>query len=232
MKKIMVVATSTEHPSLHDYEFVRPVKRRIEKAIEKEHVNMTVNVEHYTSLTAREPEGYAALVFCGSALGDNGVLDHAGDFGWLRDFHGAVVGICVGASLLSKVYGGDVRECTEIGPYVVETDPRDPLLGPLNGKTVYEIHLLAPSLPSGAEKVAWPGQTGTGKNGTEEEGTGAGGEMRRRCDVQAFRIGSWEKALETDDSGRVLPRYGVLFHPEVRYQVFFNSLVEMLAAHF
>ncbi len=64
------------------------------------------------------------------------------------------MGICVGANLLSILFGGGVEECVEIGAVRLREKKKDALLGNIGGKEVYTLHTLAPTPPKNFEVLA------------------------------------------------------------------------------
>ncbi|MDG6219915.1 MAG: hypothetical protein QCI38_00515 [Candidatus Thermoplasmatota archaeon] len=144
---ILVVSLSMDNPSLHDYEFVKPVKREVEKIGE-------ALVVHHSELEVGHPllSKSMGMVLCGTALGDNGILQSP-NMQWLSSYRKPVLGICVGANLLSIVGGGGVEECLEIGMTQVTQTAEDPVLGKVDGE-VYCLHSLAPLPPPDALIIA------------------------------------------------------------------------------
>jgi GMP synthase-like glutamine amidotransferase len=187
---ILVVSLAAESPSLHDMEFVRPITREVGR------VGSAIREIHHTDLTAAVLEEADGVILCGTALGDNQVLEETDRFNWLRTCTKPVLGICVGANLICKVHGGQLEENVEIGHVPVEmtVEEEDPVIGELGKTEVYGLHTLAPILPDAFRALARSGDTGTGDPHWQSRG----------C-VQAF--------VRKDSSV-----YGILFHSEVRHR--------------
>ncbi len=181
---ILIISLTETHPSLHYYEFVRPVERYVKEA------GVPYKSIHYSEDMKTCGEVATRIILCGTALGDNRVLDDLDVFEWLKHADCWILGICVGADLLAKLYGGAVRPCVEIGATKIEVDTKActrafgsenvPFYA-LDKKEVYELHALAPVIPDGFIELA----------------------RSRKC-VQIFRKNDREV-------------YGMLFHPEVRH---------------
>jgi GMP synthase-like glutamine amidotransferase len=106
---------------------------------------------------------YHGLIVLGGPMSANDDLDYLrAEMNMLRAEvrrGRAVLGICLGAQLLARALGAEVRRnpVKEIGWYPVECTPAaagDPLLGGVSRETVFHWHGETFDLPSGAELLA------------------------------------------------------------------------------
>jgi GMP synthase (glutamine-hydrolysing) len=117
------------HHDLSRSEFVEPIA-----AI----VGDDAKVVRYTDLEVMDVESSSAIVLCGTALADDGYLDHIERFEWLRATGTPVLGICAGMQLIALLHGGRVVERREIGMTSIHPEEEDPLFqGPMD---VYSLH--------------------------------------------------------------------------------------------
>ncbi len=147
---IHIVSLSMDHPSLQDAEYVMPIERAVKAA------GYGYDTAHRSALPASLAGGDGAVILCGTAVGDNAVIDAAGSFDWLKEHTGPVLGICVGANLICRAFGGGLKELDEIGHVRLrgEGGPDDPVIGPLDGQEAYVTRALGPVLPEGFRALA------------------------------------------------------------------------------
>jgi len=87
---------------------------------------------------AEDVEAASAVVICGTALADDGYMDHIERYEWLRTTRTPVLGICAGMQLIALLHGGRVVERMEIGMTSILPVGNDPLVpGPMD---VYSLH--------------------------------------------------------------------------------------------
>jgi len=84
--------------------------------------------------------GYLRIILCGTALKDNGFLEHPGRFTWLLGSTVPVLGICAGMQALCLAFGGTVREGCEIGMTNIRIPKPDPIFPDRGSFQVYELH--------------------------------------------------------------------------------------------
>jgi GMP synthase-like glutamine amidotransferase len=95
-------------------------------------------VARSTDLVPGDVEAASAVVICGTALADDGYMDHIERFDWLRTTRTPVLGICAGMQLIALLHGGRVVERREIGMTSIHPIGEDPLIpGPME---VYSLH--------------------------------------------------------------------------------------------
>ncbi len=132
----LVVSLCDPARSLSRREFVDPVAAAVRAAS-----GGGARVVGYADVTARDVEAEGGAVLCGTALRDNGFLEHMDAFGWLRETGAPVLGICAGMEVLGLVNGARLVPCKEIGMARVRVVRPDPLL-PADLEA-YELHSFA-----------------------------------------------------------------------------------------
>ncbi len=131
-KKILIINICKE--TLHYYEFVKPVEDIVKSTGEK------YIVKHYTKINSQDLKKTHAVIICGTSLQDNDFMNHVHYFSWLKNFDGAVLGICGGMQIMGVVFGGKglLQKKTEIG-YYGEKFVKN-FLGLLGEMKVYHLH--------------------------------------------------------------------------------------------
>ena len=125
----MILVVDLCQRDLSSSEFVEPIA-----AI----VGDGAKVVQYTDLVAEDVETASAVVICGTALADDGYMDHVAGFDWLRTTRTPVLGICAGMQLIALLHGGRVVNRREIGMTSIDPVGADPLIpGPMD---VYSLH--------------------------------------------------------------------------------------------
>ena len=137
---ILVVSLCAE--KMHDLEFVRPVCALLQKLQVKFQV---VHYSHVSSVPTVE-----AVILCGTSLADFEYL--RGDFSWLLNYSGKVLGICAGAQVLCRAFGGKLIDFQSIGKYLLRREK--PFFDLLEEFFVYALHAKGVELPSMFETVA------------------------------------------------------------------------------
>ena len=79
-------------------------------------------------LSTADVESARAVIICGTALADDGYLDHLDRFEWLRDPRRPVLGICAGMQLIAMNHGGSLVHGKEIGMVPVRPVEDNPLV--------------------------------------------------------------------------------------------------------
>lgn len=141
--RILLVDSCYEADSLSRYEFVHPVQRALQRA------GSSCRICHYISVDEESLEGCDKVVLCGTALKDNGYLDHLDRYRWLEAGTRPVLGICAGMQIIAAVFGGEIMSRSEpaIGLERVELIRSSSLLGPCRNIEVYHLHSRDVSLP-------------------------------------------------------------------------------------
>lgn len=95
-------------------------------------------VKRFADVGPEEVEASTSVVICGTALADDGYLDHLDAFEWLRSTSTPVLGICAGMQILALHHGGRLVDASEIGMTPIEPVETDPMFrGPME---VYGLH--------------------------------------------------------------------------------------------
>ena len=133
--------------SLSHTEFVSPIRRIVEMS------GKNANVVHYTEQTAL-PHGISGVILCGTALKDNGYLDHLDRLLWIEQVTIPVLGICAGMQVLASLLGGEIVKAPEIGMTEVVVTKGDEVLGDERIFSAYELHNFGVTLPPGCGELA------------------------------------------------------------------------------
>ena len=128
---ILVVDINQERDSLGLYEFVLPIV-----SIVKSHEEYMIR--HYRELDAELVARAHRIILSGTPLKDRECFEHIQEFRWLKDHEKPVLGICAGMQVLGLVFGGELKECLEIGMTKILTTSENPLFK--GGFEAYELH--------------------------------------------------------------------------------------------
>ncbi len=110
-------------------EFVEPIARI---------VGQGARVKGYRDVEPEEADAASSVVICGTALADDGYLDHLDRFSWITSTTTPVLGICAGMQVIALHHGARLVEGKEIGMTRVEPVEVNPLVpDPLE---VYGLH--------------------------------------------------------------------------------------------
>jgi GMP synthase (glutamine-hydrolysing) len=97
-----------------------------------------VRIKPHTDLGSEEVDGASAVIITGTALGDDGYLDHLDLFDWVRTTPTPVLGICAGMQIIALLHGARVVRRQEIGMTPMEVVEPNPLI--LEPMEVYSLH--------------------------------------------------------------------------------------------
>jgi len=142
---ILVVDMNHERDSLGFYEFVLPIV-----SIVKSHEEYMI--QHYRELEGGVVARADKIILSGTPLKDKEYLEHIQEFGWLREYEKPVLGICSGMQVLGLVFGGELKECPEIGMTKIFTTNENPLFE--GGFETYELHNFSVVSPPEFEVLA------------------------------------------------------------------------------
>ena len=144
---ILLVDLCYRPESLSHPEFVSPIRRIVERS------GMIVQVVHYLEPDP-VPAGISGIILCGTALKDNGYLEHPDRFDWIGEVSIPVLGICAGMQALARLLGGEVVEAPEIGMTDVAVTRKDEIIGAERIFSAYELHTFGVTLPPGCRELA------------------------------------------------------------------------------
>jgi GMP synthase (glutamine-hydrolysing) len=140
---ILLVDLGYRPDSLPRDEFVNPVARIVEGA------GISWRYRHYSGFNKEELPGICGIILCGTALKDNGFLEHPERFTCLLESPVPVLGICAGMQVLCQVFDGVVQEGSEIGMTNIRVCRPDPILPDRDSFQAYELHSRACDPPPG-----------------------------------------------------------------------------------
>jgi GMP synthase-like glutamine amidotransferase len=127
---ILVVNVCKE--KLHYYEFVKPIEYILKKN------KLYFESLHYKKLTKRNLKRFDKMIICGTSLNDFDYLINLNKLEWIKDFEKPVLGICAGMQIIGILFGGNIKNKTEIGFYY--EDFKKEFLGSEGKKEVYHLH--------------------------------------------------------------------------------------------
>src|SRR3989338_413197 len=95
-KIILIIPICKE--KLHYYEFVKPIEDIVNGTGKK------YMVKHYTKINSCDLEIASHVIICGTSLQDNEFMNQIRFFSWLKNYEGAVLGICGGMQIIGAVF--------------------------------------------------------------------------------------------------------------------------------
>ena len=144
----MILVVNLCHEKLHELEFVKPVEDVLRKN------DMKFKTKHFLKLSKEDLDRAQKVIICGTALKDNYFIEHWKKFKWIKEFEKPLLGICAGMQLIGKVFGSELKKCSEIGVFEIKILKEDILLKRMKLKRVYELHNFSITLPRGFELLA------------------------------------------------------------------------------
>ncbi len=150
---ILLVDPAYRPHSLSCDEFVDPVARIVKRC------GRSWRYWHYAGMPDWEWEEIEGIILCGTALKDNGFMDHLDRFSWIRESTVPVMGICAGMQILCLACGGSVCEGCEIGMTDIHVSVPHPFLPPPPSFQAYELHSFSCEPPPGWKTLAVSGRS-------------------------------------------------------------------------
>ena len=106
-KKILIVNVCKD--KLHYFEFVKP----IEDILKRKKIKFVT--KRYKKIKKQDLKD--TIIICGTSLKDDNFLKHMEKFKWIAKTHAKILGICAGMQIIALIFGGKLKEKTEIGYY-------------------------------------------------------------------------------------------------------------------
>jgi GMP synthase-like glutamine amidotransferase len=131
---ILLVDLCYRENSLGFEEFVLPVQRIVEGC------GFTTREIHYSRFNDGKWPDAQGIILCGTPIADNRFISDIRNFGWVAGCTVPVLGICAGMEVLTRIHGGTLENCTEIGMVRIRITGKDPLLKGMNDFDAYELH--------------------------------------------------------------------------------------------
>jgi anthranilate/para-aminobenzoate synthase component II len=128
----MILIINICKEKLHYYEFVKPILDILDSN------KIKYFVKNYKEVDDNDLKRCEKVIICGTSLYDNEFIESTDKFKWILGFPKPVLGICGGMQIIGVIFGGKLKNKTEIGYY--EENFKSEFLG-LNGKCqVYHLH--------------------------------------------------------------------------------------------
>ena len=112
---ILIINMCKQGLGLSYEEFVQPIDDIVGKDNDS-----GKKVVHYLNINKKMIDKADKIIICGTALKDNDYIEHIEKFQWLKDTESKVLGICAGAQVIAKVFGGKIIKNKEIGVVDIE----------------------------------------------------------------------------------------------------------------
>jgi GMP synthase (glutamine-hydrolysing) len=125
----MILIINTSKEKLHYYEFVKPIEDILGEGF---------FTKHYSEIDSRDLGKADKIIICGTSLKDNEFVKHRSKFKWIKDFDKPILGICAGMQIIGVIFGGDIKNKTEIGFYKEKFE--NEFLGLFGEQEVYHLH--------------------------------------------------------------------------------------------
>lgn len=130
----MIMLINICKEELHAFEFVEPVKSLV-KSLELDFFE-----KKYQEVSKHDLAKADKIIICGTSLKDNFFAEKKNlkFFEWIKDFDKPVLGICGGMQIMGLLFGGKIKQKTEIG-FFKETFKKE-FLGLRGENEVWHLH--------------------------------------------------------------------------------------------
>ena len=128
---MIIVINICEH-KLHELEFVKPIEDILKNN------KIKYQTIHYKELTNKQLGKADKIIITGTSLKDNEFIKNKNKFNFIKEINKPILGICGGLQIIGLLFGGKIKEHTEIGYY--EEDFTSSFLGLQGKKQVYHLH--------------------------------------------------------------------------------------------
>ncbi len=127
----MILLINICKEKLHTYEFVKPIENILKQN------NLQNKIKHYKEIKETEIKKFSKVIICGTSLKDNQYLKEINKFNWIKEGEKPILGICGGMQIIGLIYGGELKQKTEIGYY---KEKFTSFLGLKGEQQVYHLH--------------------------------------------------------------------------------------------
>lgn len=128
----MILIINICKENLHYFEFVKPIEDILK------HKKLNYFVKHYKKLNKNDLNKTNKIIICGTSLYDNEFIKNIKYFNWIKKLNKSILGICAGMKIIGSVFGGKIKEKTEIGFYSEYFNKE--FLGLIGKQEVYHLH--------------------------------------------------------------------------------------------
>lgn len=128
----MIFVVNVCKESLHYFEFVKPIEDVLRDS------DLDFFTKHYLEMGEKDLAKCDRVIICGTSLKDNEFMKNVEKFLWIKDFEKPVFGICAGMQIIGVLFGGKLREQTEIG-FFHEGFEKE-FFGLMEEREVYHLH--------------------------------------------------------------------------------------------
>ncbi len=128
----MILIINICKDKLHYYEFVKPICDILENE------KIRFEVKDYLDIYSSDLKNFEKIIICGTSLLDDSFIENLEKFSWIKDFDKPLFGICGGFQIIGLIYGGKLKNKTEIG-FFNENFSKD-FFGLKGEQEVYHLH--------------------------------------------------------------------------------------------
>lgn len=133
---ILIVDLCWKEDSLSRSEFVDPVANIVKAS------GQSFQIVHHASVKSvkMDEENIQGILFCGTALKDNGFRENLGLIEMIKNTSLPVLGVCAGMQVIALAYGGELEESPEIGMKKIYPEERDEIFDAEDDFEAYKLH--------------------------------------------------------------------------------------------
>ena len=128
---------------LHYLEFIGPIEDILRLN------NHKYSVKHYLEIKDSDLKKADKIIICGTSLADNQFIEQPDKFEWIKSFDKPLLGICGGMQIIAAVFGGKMKQKTEIGFF--RENFKKEFLGIKGEQEAYHLHNNYLTLPKDFE---------------------------------------------------------------------------------
>jgi len=148
--QMLIIQINKKEDQMGFDEYVKPIETIVKKT------NQTYKIINYKNITNQDINETEKIIICGTFLNDLEYLkeENMKKFEWIKTTNVPLFGICAGAQILLKTYGGKQELNQEIGLFTLQILKEDDIVKQEDLKEIYCLHTNAITTPAEFETYA------------------------------------------------------------------------------
>lgn len=131
---VLVLDMCFKKNSIYKNEFVKPIIDILQKN------NINFKIKHFLNVKKQDINNADKLILCGVALKDYFAWRKTSKIKFLLNFSKPILGICIGAQVIGKLFGAKLIKDLQIGVFRAKNIKEEKLSNLIKDKGVYILH--------------------------------------------------------------------------------------------